>query len=491
MTDVRRSLFLVSMERYTCAAITFLSLAVTSRLLSAREIGVAMLGAGIIGVLETLRECGASTFLIQHKNLMLENIRTAFTVMLGITFALIAIVWLAARPIALWFGSEAVEGYLHLAIVGLLYGPFISTVSALFRRDMAFGKLALIAIVCSIVQAATLIVLAIRGFGSMSFAWGGLSYGFCGTMMIFLLGADPSYFKPSLKGWRQSLSFAAYDSASALLNRAWEILPTFVFARTLGVDAVGLYSRATSVCQWPEKILFAGIGPVLLPAFASGARAGHSLKAAYLRALEYVTVLQWPALVMLILLAHPIVLLVLGEKWLATVPLVQLISGAMLLWFPAYLTYPSLVAAGAIRDALRSSLISLPISAAVLCLMAPFGLTAVASSMFVIIPVQAGVSLALVKRHVNFTAREFLMALRNSVIVTAFSATGPLIWMAVSDFRSPTAPVDALLIACLGGLGWLFGVWYAGHPILHELLKVKAALSTRLSAYRSGSLPAR
>ena len=268
MTDVRRSLFLVSMERYTCAAITFLSLAVTSRLLSAREIGVAMLGAGIIGVLETLRECGASTFLIQHKNLMLENIRTAFTVMLGITFALIAIVWLAARPIALWFGSEAVEGYLHLAIVGLLYGPFISTVSALFRRDMAFGKLALIAIVCSIVQAATLIVLAIRGFGSMSFAWGGLSYGFCGTMMIFMLGADPSYFKPSLKGWRQSLSFAAYDSASALLNRAWEILPTFIFARTLGVDAVGLYSRATSVCQWPEKILFAGIGPVLLPAFA-------------------------------------------------------------------------------------------------------------------------------------------------------------------------------------------------------------------------------
>ncbi len=67
MTDVRRSLFLVSMERYTCAAITFLSLAVTTRLLSAREIGVAMLGAGIIGVLETLRECGASTFLIQHK----------------------------------------------------------------------------------------------------------------------------------------------------------------------------------------------------------------------------------------------------------------------------------------------------------------------------------------------------------------------------------------------------------------------------------------
>ena len=57
---------------------------------------------------------------LQHKNLMLENLRAAFPVMLGITVALIAIVWLAARPIALWFGSQAVEGYLHLAIVGLL-----------------------------------------------------------------------------------------------------------------------------------------------------------------------------------------------------------------------------------------------------------------------------------------------------------------------------------------------------------------------------------
>ena len=305
--------------------------------------------------------------------------------------------------------------------------------------------------------------------------------------MMFAVGADFSNCRISVVEWEQPVKFAAYDSATALLNRVWEMLPSFVFGRILGVDAVGLYSRAGLISQWPEKILFAGVGPVLLPAFASGTRAGRSLKDAYLRSIEYITVLQWPALVMLILLAHPIVHLLLGERWLETVPLVQILAGATLIWFPAYLTYPSLVAAGAIGDTLRSTLISLPISAVILCLAAPHGLTLVALCMFVVMPLQVAVALVFVKRRVQFSWWELLAALRKSFFVAISSATGPVLCLLLFDFRPESSWGDAAAIAGVGGFGWLLGVWWCSHPVLRELRGGKTMLFERLALRRAGN----
>ena len=181
MSNIRRSLLLVSLERYSCAALTFISLPVTARIMTPAEIGIATLCVGIIGVVESLREFGTSTYIIQHNNLATENIRTAFTIMLGITLTIVGALWLAAKPIAAFFNTAAVETYLHVAVLGLLLGPFLSTVSSLLRREMAFGKLALIGISCAMVYTMILIILAVNGFSYMSFAWASLSYGLCGS----------------------------------------------------------------------------------------------------------------------------------------------------------------------------------------------------------------------------------------------------------------------------------------------------------------------
>ena len=59
-------------------------------------------------------------------------------------------------------------------------------------------------------------------------------------------------------------------------------------------------------------------------------------------------------------MAQPIILIWLGPTWLEVVPLVRMLCIAYLALFAACLTYPVLVAVGSVRDALISSLISLP-----------------------------------------------------------------------------------------------------------------------------------
>ena len=110
-----------------------------------------------------------------------------------------------------------------------------------------------------------------------------------------------------------------------------------------------------------DKLVVQVLNPVIMPAILSReAKMQRSLKRIYLDAIALLSVVQWPFLLFIAIMAHPIILIWLGPTWLEIVPLVRLLCIANLALFAACLTYPVLVAVGSVRDALISSLISLP-----------------------------------------------------------------------------------------------------------------------------------
>ncbi len=84
------------------------------------------------------------------------------------------------------------------------------------------------------------------------------------------------------------------------------------------------------------------LAPWRCPAFSQQVRGGQALKASYVKVLGLITAAQWPALVMLVLLADPIVRVLLGPQWQGVVPVLQILSGALLFSFPAGAALPRL-----------------------------------------------------------------------------------------------------------------------------------------------------
>ena len=142
------------------------------------------------------------------------------------------------------------------------------------------------------------------------------------------------------------------------------------------------------VSDIPDRIVLTGVLSVAFPALAAEIREGRGLKQPYLRALGLITVVYWPALILLALLAHPVVFLILGRQWVEAVPLLQLMAIAGLAWFPVTLTSPVLLAMGANRDRVMADLIGRSVSALVLCSAAWFGIMAMAASKLVTLPFQ-------------------------------------------------------------------------------------------------------
>jgi O-antigen/teichoic acid export membrane protein len=476
-------------EQYLRLAIGFASIAAVSRLLTPTEIGVSVIGTGIVLIALGLREFATSDYLIGREQVAPDDVRSSFTMLFLLTVMITSAMFVLAPWFGSFYGEEKLAGFLRVGAIAGLIEAISLPITGLLRRDMAFGKLALINTSSAMVTAVATVLLAVAGFSYMSVAWAMVAAALTTTGLSFYFLPYPSIFRPALSCWRGILAFGGCNGASYLINRIYEALPQLILGYMLPRSAVGLYNRANLTAGIPDKIVLTSVLSVAFPALAAEVRRGGSLKEPYLRALSLITVLYWPALVLLALLAQPVVLVLLGQQWLAVIPLLQVIAIAALAWFPVVLTSPVLLAVGEVRDRMFADLIGRSGAAIVLCSsaffgIAHFGVMAMAASQLISLPFQMVVALWFVRRHVAFRWREVPLALSRSAVVTATSAAGPICVVALPHFSFDLSMQGTLLALILAGVGWLAGVLATRHPVALELRQAAEAIGAGLSARR-------
>lgn len=468
MNSVRRAFVYTAADRYFSLTMNFGVIAAVSRLLTPAEIGISVTGSAIIGLAVSLREFASAEFLIQRVNLSREDVRAAFTVMLALTLLISGVLFLSAPLIAELYGEDGLVLYLRVVSACILTEVATAAATALMRRDMAFGQVALVHASAAAVGAGATIGLVLLEFSYMSFAWGWLLSSTFGGILAVRLGGHLWILKPIFRNWKDMLVFGSYNGLNYALYRIYEQVPYLFLGRLLSFDATALFHRTWSTAQLPDKVFLGGALSVVFPAFSLEVRNGGDLKRPYLTALAYITAVQWPALVVLAILIHPIVLILYGNQWLDIVPLVQIVAVASLFSFSFNLNYEALLAFGAVREILLRSLIIWPASALLLVAAAPFGLHAVASSFLVAIPLQAYVSFLFVRRHIPISWWELAHALRKSALVTMGAAAGPAL-VVVANGRLEISPLMAVGAAVLSGIGWVLAIRMVRHPALQEL----------------------
>jgi O-antigen/teichoic acid export membrane protein len=477
---------MAALEQYSQVFVSLAMIAVLSRLLSSTEIGIAVIGLGIGTIAFNFREFVTSEYLIQRDNVSREDVRTAFTLILGFSVLICSFLSILAPWLATFYAQPNLAMFIYILAISGVIDASVSTIAALLRRDMAFGTLTRINALGSITNAVVTVLLAWLDFGYMSFAWGT----FASALVRMALGfhARPIFwmYYPCLSGWRAFFVFGGYKGASTVLDRTYEALPQLVLGRFMPLTAVGLFNRANLVCGLPDKFLLSAIFSVAFPAFAAEVRAQRSVKEAYLTIISYITALYWPALIVLAILAYPIVHVALGQAWDEAVPLVQILSIAAIFWFPNILTFPVLVALGANREAFEANFIGRGLSTIVICTASFFGLYPLVLSQFIVQPFQMIISLIYVRRHTAFAWQELLAILYKSALVTFGAILGPLAVLAAHGFRFDLSIALAVVASVLSALGWLAALALTKHPFLAELIKIAGHFMPRLLSSKHG-----
>ena len=479
MSQVRRSLLFSAADKYASQALAIITTAVMARILTPAETGLYMTANAMILLADNFRSFGVGIYLVQEKEIDRGIIQSAFTVTLALSLAMGAAIYLGSGSLAAFYDAPQLKTLLVVAAFGFLAIPFASPIIALLERDLAFNAVAGINVAAAATMAIVTIVLGLAGWGPVSYIWGFVGSSF--IMALLALVARPHFwiFRFSFKNTRRLLSFGTISSLISISNMAYELLPRLAFGKILGFGAVGLYSRALTVCQLPDRAVVSALQPVILPAFAAQVRAGDCLKKSYLHGLSLMTAVQWPALIMLSLLANPIVRILLGPQWDAVPPLVRIMALASMALAPGTLTFPVLVAAGRIQDALWASLISLPPSFLIIIGAAFFGLDAVAASLLLVTPVQMFVAYFFIRRAIDMNWADLLAAGRDSACLALATASAPIIVVATSPSGFDLGWLQTAMALAGGASGWAAGLILIGHPLKTEISGIWLTVAAR------------
>ncbi|GGA53533.1 sugar transporter [Nitratireductor aestuarii] len=468
MEGVRFALLLSTAERYVALLTNFICIVVVSRLMTPDEVGVSVVGMAVMVLALSAREFVSTNYLIQARTITKEDVQTAFTMMTVFTLVMSFIIYFSAPTIAVIYENAGLVSYLRIVTLAFAIEVFSAPVMSLFRREMAFGKIATINITSNAVSTVLVIILAEFGFSYMSFAWGWFATATLTCVLSLIISPRLWVFTPCLSRWRMMLTFGGYNGAITVMHRLSEQLPFLLLGRLLSLHHVAIYSRSLLVCQLPDRVILGGAGAVILPAFAAEVRKGRDLKAPYLMALEIVSGILWPALCLLAILAEPVVIIVLGNQWLEAVPLVRIIAFALIFSLGFDLNYPILVSLGAVRDMFLRTLIVAPISVLITFMAAFIGLKAVAYSLFIIMPFQALVSLYFIRKHINVPWNELAKSLQPSLVVALCGASAAFA-MTLAVPLNGIAILPIFLCISSGLAGWLFGLWLTAHPLTEEI----------------------
>lgn len=299
-----------------------ITLAVTARLLTPEDFGIIAYFLIATALLEMLqRQIGM--VLIRLENVTVGHLDTVFSfqVIFGIMTA--ALFW-AARPLVALMDIPALLELLPVLSALALVIAIRSPRFLLFERGLRFGYAAGEETFSRVIYSIVVITLAWfwRDYWAIVIAT------FVGQAMrgVWTFAIAPMVPRISLSQWRDSLSFSSWSIGAQLAQFLSANAPQLIIGSTLGLADAGLFRIGTRLVNVVTHQLFAPILRVVYPGLADLSRKTNQRKEGFRTLNAGFLAILLPVSVGLALVAHDVILVGLGWKWLPATQVVWILA---------------------------------------------------------------------------------------------------------------------------------------------------------------------
>ncbi len=328
MTDLNRKMAAgaawMILMRLATRALGFISTVILARLLAPGDFGLVALATAVTAALELMTAFSFDIALIQEQEHSRSDYDTAWTITILFSIATAAILTVLAHPAALFYAEPRFEPIMYVLAVGTVVegGQNIGVVA--FRKDMHFGKEFAFQIGRKVVAFAITVPLAFWLRNYWALVAGILAGKIASTGLSYL--AHPYRPRLSTAAWRKLFGFSRWLFLNNLLGFLRYRAADFIVGKIAGPTALGLFSVSFELSQLPTSELVAPINRSVFPAYAQIACDLRRLQQSYLDVVAMIAFLAIPAAVGIALLADEVTAVVLGQQWLAAVPLIRILG---------------------------------------------------------------------------------------------------------------------------------------------------------------------
>lgn len=302
-----------------------------ARLLAPAEFGLIGMITVFLGVSQVFINCGFGEALIQKKDATRQDESSVFylNLLLGIIAA--GLLFAAAPLIAGFYGQPGLVILSRLMALDIVISSFGVVQTMLLTKKLDFKTQIKISVTSTVVSGTVAIVMAWQGYGVMSLVAQILVGDFLSAAMLWIFEdwrPLRSFSWTSLKGM---FPYGSRLLASGLLNSVFGEIHSVVVGKLYDPGTLGMFTRARQMQALPLDNLGGIVGRVSFPVFASIQDDKAALKRGVRQACRGLAWMNFPMMVGLAVIAEPLVIVLLTEKWVACVPFIQLLcaSGAL------------------------------------------------------------------------------------------------------------------------------------------------------------------
>jgi O-antigen/teichoic acid export membrane protein len=467
---VRSAVFWRSGSQIAAQILMWAATIIVVRLLDPHDYGLYAMSQVLLVALNFLNGQSFASSLIQEEDVTPHRIAQVFGILILMNLVLAAAQYLAAPAMAAYYKQPIIADMLQAQSLLYLVIPFVALPQVLLARELNFKAQAKADFSGAAAGSIAALGGAWLGWGVWTLVWAPVVQQ---TVRAIGLGLAAKRLTWPSFDFRGAGSVLSFGSALIVCQFFWVIQSqsdVMIAGRSVTPHDLGLYTEALFLTLIFTSKFVPPLNEVAFPAYTQLAKSGGDIGKAFVTAARMMMFIAMPLYLGMAVVARPMVATLLGEKWMAMVPVVSGLAIAMPFFALQIICSPTTNALGQPRIYVRSSAAGALIMATSFFIGSHWGTQGLVHAWQVASPLLLIVTLALTLPAIGVRPLTLVWALLPST-AAAMAMAAIVSWIAplVTHF----APVVQLgLLAAIGAVTYLGLLWKFSRQTITDLYRI-------------------
>ena len=363
-----------SLDRFFNLGFGFVVGVILARLLSPDDYGLLAMIAVFNEIAFVFLDSGFGSALIRKPDLTEDDNTTAFFFNLLAGIVLFGIIWMIAPGVSIFYSKPILIPLLRAEGLLLIIASFKIVQNTQLRRALNFKSLMITRSTANFVGGIVGIIAALKGFGVWSLVIMHVADAVIGLVLLWIVSPWRPHGQWNKRSFRYLWNFGSKLLASSLISSIYGNIYPIIIGKFYSAADLGQYTRAQQYAAMPSGFLLGVLQQVSFPVLSSIQEDEELLANTYRRMLRFSVFIVFPIMLGMAVLARPLVISLVTDKWEQCVPYLQIICFAAM-WYPVHSINLNLLEVKGRSDLfLRVEVIKKVISTIVIFVCVPFGI---------------------------------------------------------------------------------------------------------------------
>lgn len=299
--------------------------AIIARYVTKKEFGIMAITNAFVNFASFFSEAGMGDALMQRKDVEPQHKNAALFFSLLVSVVMYLIMYATAPFIANWYNQPELTDVLKVLGLSFIFLSLGSSSLNLLQKEFKFKQVFFSDSLSLLLSNILGVILAMKGYGVWSLVYSILFYNIARLIMVWIMEPIPVFLGATLRHWKDLFNYGV----GLTLIRIYNFVSGFGIMLEIGklvpIAALGTFERSYRISNIPVRYLGDMIQKVMMPFMVKINDEEEKLYAFFSRGLSFSNALLLPISFFCIVFCKPIVLLLLGTKWLSAVLPMQIL----------------------------------------------------------------------------------------------------------------------------------------------------------------------